>query len=75
MNIGTTVKLLRKSDNGNWFILNNERGNPIKGVIKSLSFSRDNKPIFALVMVKEDEDLYSEELISVDSDRVKLVKY
>ena len=75
MNIGETVKFYKKSENStNWNELRNDRGDIIKAVIKDFSYSGAREPIFARVLVKEDDNLYFEELVSINSARFKTVR-
>ncbi len=75
MNIGDKVKMYRRSENTNfWQELKDDRGNPYKGIIKNFSYNSGREPIFALVLIKEDENLYSEEFLAVNSNKFKLVR-
>lgn len=75
MKINDKVKFLKKSENSNqWQELRNDRGDTVIGIIKRLSYSRDKEPIFASVSIKQDENIFFEELVSIDSPRFKLAK-
>ena len=75
LSIGSKVKIVRRTENGNtWQEMRNDKGMVIKGTIQSFSCDRNNHPIFARVLTKEDENLYGEELIAINSSQLKLVK-
>lgn len=76
LKIGDKIKLYRRSENTNaWLEVRDDKGAAIKGIIKNFSYSRGHYSIFALVSFKEDENVYSEELLAINSDKFKLIRY
>ncbi len=73
LKIGQKVKIYKRSENTNaWLELKDDRGNPYKGIIKGFSHNGEGEPIFARVQFQENESLYSEELLAINSNRFKL---